>query len=138
MKVHYSQRYKLIIPSFYQERGFLKNGILNELSNGNFIGTPSILVKKSVIEKFLFDINLPALEDYDLMIRMASKINISFTNQILYEAYNQNSSITTNAKKQKKANEMMLNKTYEFDTIHRNIFNNKCISNIKYYGKNIK
>ena len=50
---------------------------MGELIYGNFISTQSILIKKCIIEKYLFDPYLPRLIDYDLVLRIASKIKFS-------------------------------------------------------------
>ena len=122
MRINYNQRNKGIIPELRKEKNFLKNGIMHELSYGNFIGTPMIFVKKSIIEKYLFDERLPRLQDYDLVLRMTPKIKISYTKEILIEVYLQRTSITYDSAKFKKAEEIMLNKTYEFNSSQQNNF----------------
>ena len=56
---------------------------------GNFISTQSILIKKYIIKKYLFDIDLPRLVDYDLVLRLASRIKFSYSPEILVDLYRQ-------------------------------------------------
>ena len=46
----------------------MRKQILEELCNGNFISTQSIMIKSSLIKNNLFDINFPRLQDYDLVL----------------------------------------------------------------------
>ena len=91
---------KYIIPNHSIEKEIYKGNkenILNELvSKGNFISTQSIIVKKSIIEKYLFDNELLRLQDYDLVLRMFPSLKISFTNETLINLYIQKDSITNN------------------------------------------
>ena len=51
-----------MFPSNYTEINISNKQLYDELlDKGNFISTQSILVKKSYIQKYLFDINLPRL-----------------------------------------------------------------------------
>ena len=64
------------------------------ISKGNFISTQSILVKKSYLQKYLFDSSLPRLQDYDLFLRLIPNLKVSFTNETLVDLYRQNNSIS--------------------------------------------
>ena len=44
-------------------------------------------MKKSIIEKYLFDNELLRLQDYDLVLRMFPSLKISFTNETLINLY---------------------------------------------------
>ena len=84
-----------IVPNLAQENIINKGNIYNEiLSNGNFISTQAILVKKSYVEKYLFDEDMPRLQDYELLIRMLPSIKVSFTNEILVNSYLHEDSIS--------------------------------------------
>ena len=73
-----------MFPSNYTEINISNKQLYDELlDKGNFISTQSILVKKSYIQKYLFDINLPRLQDYDLVLRIIPKVKVSYTNEIL-------------------------------------------------------
>ena len=67
------------------------------ISEGNFISTQSILIKKAYIDNCLFDTKFPRLQDYDLVLRMIPKVKVSFTNEALVDLYRQNNSISKNS-----------------------------------------
>ena len=119
-----------IVPYTFQLQKIFDNKILDELCNGNFISTSSILIKKSFIEKYLFDINFPRLQDYDLVLRMASNAKISFTNEVLIKLYSQNDSISSSSLKLKIALNLLLKKKYKLNSIQR--------KNLTNYIKRIK
>lgn len=71
-----------------------RNGnIHKELLYGNFIGTPTILVKKECFEKVgMFDENLNALEDWELAIRLSKYYEFRFLDEpLLLANYSVNS-----------------------------------------------
>ena len=85
------------------------------LTNGNFISTQTILVKKLYIEKYLFDEDMPRLQDYELLIRMLPSIKISFTDQILVNSYLKPDSISNSRQKIIKAAKLLLKKKYSLN-----------------------
>ena len=94
------------------------------ISKGNFISTQSILVKKRYLQKYLFDISLPRLQDYDLVLRLIPNLKVSFTNEILVDLYRQNDSISLFKSKLNKSISQLLSKNYNF-----NLSQKKKISN---------
>jgi len=75
----------------------LEGNIYMELLKGNFIGTPTILLKKECLyDSGLFDEKLPRLQDWDLVLRISKKYNFKFINEPLLNAYNTEVSITSN------------------------------------------
>lgn len=63
---HYPARY-----SFHRKlKGNLYNALL---SNGNFIGLPTVLLKRKIIDSIRFDEALPRLQDWDFFIRIAKR-----------------------------------------------------------------
>ena len=74
---------KEIIPRIDTEKSIENNKILDELCKGNFISTQAILIKKEVIQKYLFDPNLPRLQDFDLVLRVLPDVNVSYTKETL-------------------------------------------------------
>ena len=72
---------------------------MDELCNGNFISTQSILVKNEVIKDNLFDINFPRLQDYDLVLRILPKYKASYSKQVLVDLYRKNDSKGNDYKK---------------------------------------
>ena len=111
---------KYIIPKKKTEKKILKGDIFDELiTNGNFISTQSILIKKSYIKNYLFDTRMPRLQDYDVILRMMPNIKISYTNEVLVDLYIQNDSITNSPIKFKFALNLLLKKKYNF-TLNQN------------------
>ena len=65
------------VPDNITENKILNGDIYDELlCNGNFISTQSILVKKSFVEKYLFDIRFPRLQDFDLIYHRNLNLNL--------------------------------------------------------------
>ena len=85
------------------------------ISNGNFISTQAILIKKSFMKKFLFDQNMPRLQDYDVILRMIPNVKISYTKEVLVDLHIQNNSLTLSSDKLKKAIHLLLKKEYNFN-----------------------
>ena len=101
------------------------------LSEGNFISTQSILVKKIFIEKYLFDVNFPRWQDYDLILRIIPNVKVSFTNEALVDVYKQNNSISLVPSKLKESIILFLNKNYRHNKFQRKRF-------LKFLNKIIK
>ena len=120
--IHLNDSYKMVIPSYKQEKKIFKNDIINELLYGNFISTQSILVKKNIIEKYLFDFHLPRLLDYDLVLRMASKIKFSYTKGVLVDIIRHYDSIGSSLSKLLEAKNILYNKNYNFNPDELKIF----------------
>jgi len=114
--IYLNETNKVIFPTNIQENKIFKNDILGELIYGNFISTQSILIKKFIIEKYLFDLNLPRLIDYDLVLRLVNKIKFSYTPEILVELFRQYDSIGHSSSKLKQALKILYNKTYDFNS----------------------
>jgi glycosyltransferase involved in cell wall biosynthesis len=108
-----SRVHKRIFPNEIQIN-IIKNGNIYDelLTHGNFISTQTILVKKEYIEKYLFDEDMPRLQDYELLIRMLPSIKVSFTNKILVNSYLQRDSISIYRPKLLKAARLLLKKKY--------------------------
>lgn len=77
-----------------------RNGnIHKELLRGNFVGTPTMLVKKGCFEKVgMFDENLDALEDWELAIRLSKYYDFKFIDKPLLLANHSANSISNNYK----------------------------------------
>lgn len=112
-----------VVPNSRQIKVIKNGNIYNELlSNGNFISTQAILVKKKYIKKYLFDENIPRLQDYELLLRMLPSIKVSFTNQILVNSYLQNNSISYSNSNLINAIKLLLNKNYSLNLQQKQIF----------------
>ena len=75
------------------------------------------------MENIFFDINLPRLQDYDLLLRIIPKVKVSFTNEVLVDINIQKDSISNSLIKLQKAIKVILNKDYKISHIQKN--NNK-------------
>ena len=70
--------------------------IFKRLLMGNLIGTPVMLIKKSVLEDVgLFETNLKALEDYEMALRIAKKYEIAFVDQVVIKANKTENSVNS-------------------------------------------
>lgn len=88
--------------------------ILSELLKESFISTQTILLRKKCFERSgMFDENLPRLQDWELVIRLAKHYNFKFIDEPLLVAYYTPDSITANCKVHIKALEMILAKHFE-------------------------
>ena len=122
IKVYYNNIFKIFVPNDIQKKNFFNKGYLNELCNGNFISTQSILVSKRIISKYLFDVKMPRLQDYDLILRMVNDITISFTDETLVEVFHQKDSISNSNIKLQKALKLLLVKKYNINKILKEKF----------------
>lgn len=123
INVIYNSTYSYLIPNKRQENSILKGDIFNELiSRGNFISTQSMLIRTNYMKKHLFDIYMPRLQDYDVILGMIPKVKISYTKEVLVDLHIQNNSITRSPRKLKKAINMLLNKNFNFNEIQKALF----------------
>ena len=119
--VHYNKTFQNIYPKTEINIENLYNILV---SKGNFISTQSILVKKKYLLKNLFDISLPRLQDYDLVLRLIPNLKISFTNETLVELYRQNDSISLFKSKLDNSISRLLSKNYNFNLSQNKQFHN--------------
>lgn len=76
------------IPSYEIPVKLLSGKMFDFLLEGNVIGTPTMLIKKSCFIKFRgFDEDLKALEDYDLALRISKEYEIGYVDECLVNAY---------------------------------------------------
>ena len=123
INVIYNSTYSYLIPNKRQENSILKGDIFNELiSRGNFISTQAMLIRTNYMKKHLFDIYMPRLQDYDVILGMIPKVKISYTKEVLVDLHIQNNSITRSPRKLKKAINMLLNKNFNFNEIQKALF----------------
>ena len=124
---------ELIVPDDMRINEMGRKGYLKELLAGNYISTQAILVKKSVITKYMFDEKLPRFQDYDLVLRMAADVNMSFTDDILVNIYNSKDSISNSNEKLLEAVKIMINKKYNMNEEYKEmlrLFLIQCYANI--------
>ena len=109
INVIYNDSFSYFYPNKIVEDRLEKTDFFNELiSHGNFISTQSILVEKEIIKNYIFDPNLPRLQDYDLILRMIPKLKISYTKKVLVDLHIQKNSLTRSPMKLKHAIEILL------------------------------
>ena len=108
ININNKNRFSFIIPNDKQELSIFKGNIFEELTKGNFISTQSILTKRTIIKKFLFDTNIPRLQDYDFLLRIIPKVKVSFTKEILGEINIQKDSISSSLIKLQEAIKIIL------------------------------
>jgi glycosyltransferase involved in cell wall biosynthesis len=83
---------KIYIPpkNIYPKEG----SILNSLLKRNFVGTPSILVRKSaLLDVGLFDEKLLMFEDWELVIRLSKKYQFKLIDEPLFISYDSPNSV---------------------------------------------
>lgn len=112
----------VVIPNDDIKKRLKKSSVIDLLCEGNFISTQAILAKKEVFRKIRFDVSLPRFQDYDLVLRIALKYSISFSEEVLVDLYRQDDSISFNDEKLKKACSIMFRKVYGLNDIQQNIF----------------
>lgn len=123
IKVIFNSSFSYFVPSIKQEKYLLNSSIINELiSKGNFISNQAILIKKQFLSKYLFDSNMPRLQDYDLILRMIHRAKISYTKDVLVELHIQKDSITRSNKKLREAIYILLKKNYNFNPNQKIVF----------------
>lgn len=89
----------------------LSGDLQNKLLSGNVVSTQTALVKRECFDKCgLFDENFPALEDWELWIRMSFSYNYIFINKPLVHVYHSKASLTTDKVADIRARELLLTK----------------------------
>ncbi len=88
----------------------LKEGnIHNELLKGNFVGTPTVLMKKECFRnQRYFNESLPALEDWELWIELSKYYTFRYIKKPLLCSYSTPNSINLNENNMLKAHEIIL------------------------------
>ncbi len=125
IKVIFNKTYSYFYPNKRQEKSILCGKIFDELiSEGNFISTQSMFVERNFMRKFFFDINMPRLQDFDVILRMIPKVKISYTETVLVDLHIQNDSVTLSKEKLKKAVYILLTKKFNFNLNQTKVFSN--------------
>ena len=120
VRLHFNNSFNAIFPREYQHKSILRKKILEELCNGNFISTQSILVKSEIIKKNLFDINFPRLQDYDLVLRILPKYKVSYSKQVLVDLYRKEDSIGNDENKLNQSFYLLSLKKYNINCKNNN------------------
>lgn len=103
------------------EEGFLSFDFMLQRS---IISTQMILAKKEVFKDNVFDPQMPRLQDFDLMIRLAQKYKIYFLKCPLCKVYMQDDSITKSNDKGIRAYERLLKKYEDIWKVHNVAYSN--------------
>jgi len=91
----------------------LEGDISYQLLMSNFIGTPTMLIRKECFEKVgNFDEKLPRFQDWDLVIRLSKYYHFKYINEATMNAYIQTDSLTSNQEAQFMAYKMIFKKHY--------------------------
>jgi len=132
----FSQKLELQLKEFEKDKDIglvytkcivLKNKKVDKISGIKRISTPSVIVKKEIINKIgLFDENLDCAEDRDMWLRVSKECKLKFINKILTKVHLHNQ-ISTNLKKKIKSEEYFIKKYFieklKDKTIYKNYFN---------------
>lgn len=102
-----------------------KDDIYAQLLNDNLVDCPSLLVKRSCLDDVgLFDTSLRALEDYDLVLRLAKKYKAMFVNEVLLDSTYSTTGVSGSAINYLNASCMILGK-YKADYLKTNTLNHR-------------
>lgn len=123
INLHFNEKVNITFPMTKQETNLNLKKYEEEMCNGNYISTQSILVKKSFIKKYLFDTRFPRLQDYDLVLRMIPNLKVSYTNEILVDLYREKDSIGNSQNKLNESLNLLLNKKYNIKCNIEHIYN---------------
>jgi glycosyltransferase involved in cell wall biosynthesis len=92
----------------------IQGNIHNKLLRGNFVATPTAVVRKECFERAgMFDEQLPRFQDWDLFIRISRFYEFACVNEPLVVSYLMPDSISANSHATIKALELLLEKYYE-------------------------
>ena len=73
VNIFLNKTHKVVFPFPKQEYNIIRNNISNELCNGNFISTQSILVKRNAIKRYLHKYNMSTKNNLFLIIKDDTK-----------------------------------------------------------------
>lgn len=89
-------------------------GIHRELLLGNFVGTPTVVIKRECFQKTgMFDEDMPRLQDWELFIRVAKYYEFLYVPEPLVHSYFVEGSISSQQKALIRASEIILDKFRE-------------------------
>lgn len=101
----------------------LDGDMLSQILFENTVGTPTILMEKSLFEEVGgFDEGLRSLEDWDMVIRVAKTTSFGFVPEVLVDALYLNDGVTSNMVEYFKARCLMMQK-YRQDYLNTGTFN---------------
>lgn len=102
-----------IIPNISEK--IFPDNIKERLKTGNIVGTPTLIIHKDVVhEAGVFDEEMPRLQDYEFIIRIAKKFNICFINEVLVISYQLDECISLNQTSLHEAYALLIKKHADF------------------------
>lgn len=102
-----------IVPNISEQLN--SEDIREKLKRRNIIGTPTLVIHKSVVFKVgMFDEEMPRLQDYEYIIRIIKKFNVCFVNEALVMEYELDDCISRNQKNLHQAYALLVKKHADF------------------------
>lgn len=98
----FNRKGEMVIPDL--ESGFVPRNVLLEES---IISTQTIIGKRHCFDGVRFDVLMPRLQDYDIVVRLSRNVSFYLVAQSLVNMYEQSDSISTNWAKLKDAIEIL-------------------------------
>ena len=109
---HYGEAVQ-IVPNISEQLN--SENIREKLKRRNIVGTPTLVIHKSVIpEVGVFDEEMPRLQDYEYVIRIAKKFDICIVHEPLVMEYELDDSISRNQKSLHQAYALLIKKHADF------------------------
>lgn len=88
---------RINIPEHTNQKEIYEEKIVDLLRKMNVISTQTLIIHKEVVEKIgMFDETLKRLQDYEFVIRICQKYDISYVDQALVNVYRLNDCISNN------------------------------------------
>ena len=109
-------------PYVIPERKMESHMLMKELYKCNFISTQTLLGKKECFQQEPFDLKLPRLQDYDLMLRIVPRYKVGHLPEILVEQRVGQDSISTSPQKLKAAIIRLSEKYKNLDGFNYSLF----------------
>lgn len=99
MERNYKNGARQIYPSVEKAGTELQGNLFVPLLEHNYIGTPTMLVRKEcIVQSGGFDEKLRGLEDWELVLRLAESWDIGFVDETLIKVYVTEKSVSMDAK----------------------------------------
>jgi len=134
---------KIYIPFSWVKQK--EGNVHKELLKGNFIGLPTVLIKKECFRKGgMFDEKLPRFQDWELVIRLSKYYNFKCIDEPLVISYYTSDSISANNEALIKALKLILSKHFDdfaedkklLSKCYFSIGHNLCLNNNFKEGRN--
>ena len=108
-------RSERIVPDDYEDKKKYETELMNVLAHCNVVSTQTLIVKRNVFDKIgYFDEEMPRLQDYEFVIRLAQKEKIGYIACPLVLVYHSQISISTNLEALREAVILLLIKNGDF------------------------